>query len=108
MPPGRARNRRTFSPGRRKRIFEMYLHLGRDIVVMQQEIVGVFDLDTSTWSRRTKSFLTACEKAGKVINVSDDLPKSAVVCCGKDGRTVGYISQLSSQTLLRRSRMPLA
>ena len=77
MPPGRARNRRTFSPGRRKRIFEMYLHLGR-------------------------------EKAGKVINVSDDLPKSAVVCCGKDGRTVVYISQLSSQTLLRRSRMPLA
>ena len=108
MPPGKARYKRTFSAGRRKRIFRMYLHLGRDIVVMQQDVIGVFDLDTSTWSRRTKSFLTACEKAGKVINVSDDLPKSAVVCCGKDGKTVVYISQLSSQTLLRRSRMPLA
>ena len=108
MPPGEALRMCIISPGRRKRIFGMYLHLGRDIVVMQQEIVGVFDLDTSTWSRHTKSFLTACEKAGKVINVSDDLPKSAVVCCGKDGKTVVYISQLSSQTLLRRSRMPLA
>ena len=86
----------------------MYLNIGGDFSVRAESVIGVFDLDTSTWSRRTKSFLTACEKAGKVINVSDDLPKSAVVCCGKDGRTVVYISQLSSQTLLRRSRMPLA
>lgn len=82
----------------------MYLHLGRDVVVMQQDIIGLFDLDTSTWSKHTKNFLTAWEEKGRVINVSDDLPKSAVVCCGKDGRTTVYISQLSSQTLLKRSR----
>ncbi|MBQ3092634.1 MAG: DUF370 domain-containing protein [Clostridia bacterium] len=85
----------------------MYLHLGRDVVVMQQDIIGLFDLDTSTWSKHTKNFLTAWEEKGHIINVSDDLPKSAVVCCGKDGRTLVYISQLSSQTLLKRSKEEL-
>ena len=80
----------------------MYLHLGRDTVVLQRDIIGVFDMDTSTWSKHTKSFLTACEKAGRVVNVSDELPRSAIVCREKGGDTVVYISQLSSQTLLKR------
>lgn len=87
-----------------REVYSMYLHLGRDVVVMQQDVIGLFDLDTSTWSKHTKNFLTAWEEKGHVINVSDDLPKSAVVCCGKDGETLVYISQLSSQTLLKRSK----
>lgn len=86
----------------------MYLHLGRDIVVTQQDIVGVFDMDTSTWSKHTKAFLTRCQQENRVVNVSDELPKSAVLCVGRDGGTVVYISQLSSQTLLKRSREPLS
>jgi len=80
----------------------MYLHLGRDVVVMADDVVGVFDLDTSTWSKHTKSFLSAWEKKGKVVNVSDDLPRSAVVCQTDEG-TVVYISQLSTRTLVKRS-----
>ncbi|MBE6993920.1 MAG: DUF370 domain-containing protein [Ruminococcaceae bacterium] len=80
----------------------MYLHLGRDVVVMAGDVVGVFDLDTSTWSKHTKSFLSAWEKKGKVVNVSDDLPRSAVVCQTDEG-TVVYISQLSTRTLVKRS-----
>ena len=80
----------------------MYLHLGRDVVVMAGDVVGVFDLDTSTWSKHTKSFLSAWEKKGKVVNVSDDLPRSAVVCQTNEG-TVVYISQLSTRTLVKRS-----
>ena len=85
----------------------MYLHLGREIVVLQEDVIGLFDLDTSTWSKHTKRFLTAWEEKGQVVNVSDELPKSAVVCCGRDGRTVVYISQLSTQTLRKRAGEPL-
>lgn len=81
----------------------MYLHLGRDSLVLKRHIVGIFDMDTSTWSKHTKAFLTSCEKRGIVVNVSDDLPRSAVVC-QENGETTVYISQLSSQTLLKRSR----
>ena len=85
----------------------MYLHLGRDIVVLQPDIVGIIDLDTSTWSKHTRNFLTACEKKGMVVNVSDELPKSAVICREKDGTTTVYTSQLSSRTLLKRSKEPI-
>ena len=44
----------------------MYLHLGREIVVLQEDVVGLFDLDTSTWSKHTKRFLTAWEEKGQV------------------------------------------
>lgn len=79
----------------------MYLHLGQDTVVKESEILGIFDLDTSTISKHTRDFLAKSEKAGNVINVSDELPKSFILCSGKKGDRL-YISQLSSKTLLKR------
>lgn len=74
--------------------------------MLRKEVVGVFDMDTSTWSKHTKNFLTACEKRGQVINVSDGLPRSAIVCQSGMEMQV-YISQLSPQTLLKRFKSPL-
>ena len=31
----------------------MYLHLGQSVVVPHRDVVGIFDLDNTTWSRRT-------------------------------------------------------
>ena len=58
----------------------MFLHLGRDVAVAEDSIIVVFDMDTATWSRHTRNYLTAAEKAGKVYVITDELPKSAVVC----------------------------
>ena len=80
----------------------MYLHLGRDIAVPRRSIIGIFDFDTATSGKRTREFLTRAEQEGRVVAVSDDLPKSAVVC-EEEGRTTVYISQISSQTLLKRA-----
>ncbi len=79
----------------------MFLHLGRDIAVSYQAIIGIFDLDNSTHSVHTRRLLARAEREGRVVTVSDELPKSAVVC-REDGRAVVYISQISPQTLLRR------
>lgn len=80
----------------------MYLHLGQDTVVKKKNIIGIFDLDTATVSKKTRDFLTNAEKKGNVINVTYELPKSFVVCSEK-GETKVYISQLSSTTLLKRT-----
>jgi len=79
----------------------MYLHLGSDVVILKKNIVGIFDLDTTTISKHTKNYLTLAEKEGRVVTVSYELPKSFVVSV-EDGRAAVYISQLSSQTLLKR------
>ena len=80
----------------------MYLHLGQDVVVPDSEIIGIFDIDNTTQSHITRSFLNTAEKKRQVVNISDDIPKSFVVCVSGDGSKV-YLSQLSSATLLKRS-----
>lgn len=81
----------------------MYLHLGRDIVVNDKDIIAIFDLDRTTIGKITKKYLSDAEKEKKVINVSDELPKSFIVCENK-GNTTVYISQISTTTLLKRSK----
>lgn len=82
----------------------MYLHLGQDTVIKMNEIIGIFDMDTSTLSKTTCVYLAACEKKGCVVNVSMELPKSFVLCRSDKGEITVYISQISSSTLLKRSR----
>lgn len=80
----------------------MYLHLGLNVVVPMRSVVGVFDLDNTTNSHITRAFLKNAEKAGQIVNISDDLPKSFIVC-REDGMTRIYLSQLASSTLFKRS-----
>ena len=80
----------------------IYLHLGQDKVVKSSSILGVFDMDTSTVQKNTRTFLNKAEKEGRVINVSFELPKSFVVCL-EEGKIIIYISQLSTATLEKRA-----
>ncbi|MGI6578082.1 MAG: extracellular matrix regulator RemB [Eubacteriales bacterium] len=79
----------------------MYLHLGGQIVVPFSSIIGIFDLDNATVSKHTRKFLEIAQKDGRVVNVSGELPRSFIVC-KKQGSNYVYISQISSQTLLKR------
>jgi hypothetical protein len=79
----------------------MYLHLGEKTAVRSDSIIGIFDLDNTTVSKNTREFLKQAEQHGQVVNVSYELPKSFVVCSEK-GKNKVFISQISSQTLLRR------
>lgn len=81
----------------------MYIHLGENTVVRDDEVIGIFDLETTTVQKSTRDFLAASEKRKEVINVSYELPKSFVLCSkGKKNKRL-YISQLSSTTLFKRS-----
>ncbi len=81
----------------------MYLHLGMDKVINFNDIIGIFDLETTTVSKRTRDYLAKAEKAGMVENVCYDIPKSFIVCRDRDGNERVYISQISSTTLLKRT-----
>ena len=80
----------------------MYLHLGQNVVVPETDVIGIFDLDNTTGSNITRNFLGDAEKAGYVVNVSDELPRSFIVS-GKNKEITVYLSQLSPQTLLKRT-----
>jgi extracellular matrix regulatory protein B len=81
----------------------MYLHLGQNTVIKLNEIIGIFDLETSTISKSTRNYLANAQKAGRVVNVSMEMPKSFVLCRGKEDKITVYITQISSSTLLKRT-----
>lgn len=84
----------------------MYLHLGSGALVEKKSIVGIFDLDNTSQSHLTRKFLNLADKNGQVINVAEDIPKSFVVC--RDGEQIKiYLSQMSTQTLLKRNNEDL-
>lgn len=81
----------------------MFLHLGQDTVITTDEIIGIFDIDTTTVSKATRTYLSMKEKAGRVINVSYELPKSFILTFDKKTKEKFiYISPISSVTLLKR------
>ena len=79
----------------------MYTHIGNDVVVQDQEIIGVFDMDTSTVKKVTMKYLQRIECENKLVDTSDDLPKSFVVC-QKSNVEIVYLSNLNSGTLIKR------
>jgi hypothetical protein len=78
----------------------VYLHLGRDYVVNTRDVLGIFNLETTTVSPRGRSFLENAQKNGAVVSLSDDLPKSYVLT-DAPVETV-YLSELSPAVLERR------
>ncbi len=77
----------------------MFLHLGEDTIVKDKEIIGIFDLDTSTVNKATRDYLAIAEKNGRVEYVNYDLPKSFIVTDSKI-----FVSPINTSTLLRRSK----
>ena len=81
----------------------MILHIGRDCVVRSRDIIGVFDTDNTTVGQDTRRFLADAEKGGRVVSVTDELPRSFVVCVEADGSETVYLSQLAPSTLRKRA-----
>ena len=78
----------------------MYLSIGNDMAVRDSSILGIFDLDNTSTSRRTRDFLENAEKEGQVVPC-DDLPKSFVLT-SEYGFTRVHLTALSSGTLEKR------
>ena len=53
----------------------MILHIGETTVIKTNDIIGIFDLDTSTISKHTRNYLNKAQRDGEVISVTYDLPK---------------------------------
>ena len=77
----------------------MYIYLGGDTAINTRDIIGVFDMDTSTVNKATRDYLTKAEKEKRVIYVNYELPKSFIVCRDKI-----YVCPLNTATILKRCK----
>ena len=80
----------------------MYISIGNDMAVRASSVVGVFDMDNTTTSARTRLFLEKAQKEGQIIPC-DDLPKSYVVTV-EYGMMRIYESTLAAATIEKRMK----
>ena len=78
----------------------MYLNIGSDMAVRDKSIIGIFDMDNTSTSKRTREFLSNSEKEGQVVPC-DDLPKSFVLPA-EYGMNRIYLTSLNTATLEKR------
>ena len=72
------------------------------MVVNDRDIVGIFDIDYCSVDRRTRNFLSRAQREGRIVDVSQEIPKSFIVVRSDEGEKV-YITNISPATLTRRS-----
>ena len=78
----------------------MYLSIGHDMAVRDRSVIGIFDLDNTSTSKRTREFLAKAEQNGEVVPC-DDLPKSFILTA-EYGLDRIYLTALSAATLEKR------
>lgn len=82
----------------------MYIHLGRDYVLNDRDIIGIFNLETTTISPRGREFLNYVQKNGAVVSLSEELPQCYVLADAPVDTV--YLSELSSTAMKKRTEAP--
>ncbi len=80
----------------------MYLSIGNDMSVRDRSIIGIFDMDNTSTSVRTREFLNRAEKEGLIVPC-DDLPKAFVLTV-EYGMTQIHLTAMASSTLEKRMK----
>jgi len=75
----------------------VYLHLGRDYLIPQKDVVLIGDIDSTTMSDITKEFFDIADEEGFIVDYSEGNARSFVLT----GETI-YLSMISSSTLGKR------
>lgn len=70
--------------------------------MLTRDIVGIFDLDSTTVSDTTKDFLRKCEKEGLTDTATVDIPRSFILTAENQDMYKIQFSQISSLTLSSR------
>ncbi len=89
---------------------DIYFHAGNNQMLRKRDVIGIFDLDTSTKSKTTVDFLKRKEKEKRIRSVKNELPKSFILYRDSDKKGTRsnidtiFIVQLSSKSIFGRIR----
>ena len=78
----------------------MYLHVGKNTIIKKENIIGIFDYQ----EMRENSISSNLLENVNIINVSEGIEKSIIIT-KEDNIINGYISNISSTTLLKRNNI---
>ena len=81
----------------------IYLKVGAGKSIREKDIIGIFDMDTSTVSPITRKLLSEADRARLTESPSYEIPKSFILYRAESGEMKVCFSQFSSASLLGRT-----
>ena len=81
----------------------IYLNVGAGKSIREKDIIGIFDMDTSTVSPITRKLLSEADRARLTESPSYEIPKSFILYRAESGEMKVCFSQFSSASLLGRT-----
>ncbi len=75
----------------------MYIHIGGDVTLPSDKIIGIFDIEKTSVNKEVNDYLKKLQKQGRIYYASYEMPKSFVVT----DNTV-YITNVSAFTIKKR------
>ena len=83
----------------------MYIHMGDNFCVNDEDIIGIFDIENTSANETTRNFLRCAGERKSVEYLSYEMPKSFIVCSQKDKKEIIYISRIAVSTLRKRAEL---
>ena len=80
----------------------MYLDIGNNRLIAERNIVGIFDLEITSQSHRTRAFLRRAQENNEVSDDCENLPRSFLVCTYPYHPKLVCLSELRTGTLAGR------
>ena len=80
----------------------MYVHIGKDIVIDDKSIITILDINSLEKKENLENICKNLGISDNIIDVSENKKKSLIIT-EKDKKLKGYISNISSVTLAKRT-----
>ena len=79
----------------------MYIHIGKEIIVPANEIITILNLEKMLKNKKLEDILKELKIENNIINIAKGNNKSLILL-KKEDKLKGYISNISSNTLVKR------
>lgn len=79
----------------------MYLHIGKDFVINNKNIIGIFNIDYIKNTKEYKSLYENLEKQGDIKIISDNQNKTFILV-EENKKIKGYVTNIGTNTIMKR------
>ena len=84
-------------------IKRMYLHIGKDIILKKEEIIGIFNIESIAETKEYKIIIDKLKEERKIQDISKEDQKTLILY-KKNDNLYGIISNISSNSIGKRNK----
>ena len=84
-----------------RKVFDMYLHIGKDYIIKNKDIVAIFNIDYVKNTKEYKSMIEKLKAEGNLKNFADNQEKTFILT-ENESVVKGYITNIGTTTIGKR------